>query len=145
MTKWRQKHGLFVFSDAHIILRLMLCNRNLAKLVYPTLCRAWAWKLSEDLKKKKKITIKVGPKRPAYYATIRTINKCKIPYMRKNTFLCKNALPCIINTLPVVLEIIISYFFLLFENDVQKYFSWTSTWQLGYSSYGRMFQITSAS
>ena len=49
------KHGLFVFSNARSILELMLCNQNLAKLVYPTLlsshCRAWALKFSEQLKK----------------------------------------------------------------------------------------------
>ena len=54
LAKWRQKHGLFVFFKYSLNLKLMLCNRNLAKLVYPTLlrnCRAWAKKLSEHLKK----------------------------------------------------------------------------------------------
>ena len=36
LAKWRQKHGLFVFSNACSILELMLCNRNLKNLVYPT-------------------------------------------------------------------------------------------------------------
>ena len=49
-------------------------------------------------------------KKEIFQATIRTINQCKIPYMRKNTYFCKNALLCIINNLPVVLEIIISKF-----------------------------------
>ena len=54
-----KKHGLFVFSNSCSILELMLCNWNLEKLVYPSLlssiCRAWAWKLSEYLKERKKI------------------------------------------------------------------------------------------
>ena len=35
--KMKIKHGLFVFSNARSSLELMLCNQNLAKLVYPTL------------------------------------------------------------------------------------------------------------
>ena len=42
-----------IFSTSRSILELMLCNPNLTKLLYPTLCldcRAWALKLSEYLK-----------------------------------------------------------------------------------------------
>ena len=67
LAKWRLKHGLLVFPNARSILELMLCNRNLTKLVYPTLlssdCRAWTLKLSENLKTRTKFSIKVGPKR----------------------------------------------------------------------------------
>ena len=42
-------------------------------------------------------------KKDIYQATIRTINQCKISYMRKKThFCCKNILLCIIMNLPVV-------------------------------------------
>ena len=46
LNLWNEdkKHGMFVISNARSIWELMLCNRNLAKLVYPTLlssnCRA---------------------------------------------------------------------------------------------------------
>ena len=49
---------LFVYSNARSILKLMLCNQNITKLDILTLfcsdCRAWAQKLSEQLKKQKK-------------------------------------------------------------------------------------------
>ena len=52
----KTKTYLVVFSKARSILELMLCNRNLTKLVYQTLlgsdCRALALKLSEHLKEK---------------------------------------------------------------------------------------------
>ena len=57
--KMKTKTYFVVFSNAHSILELMLCNRNLTKLDILTLlssdCKALALKLSKHLKKKKKI------------------------------------------------------------------------------------------
>ena len=54
----KTKTYFVVSSKACSILELMLCNRNLTKLVYQTLlssdCRAWALKLSEHLKHQQK-------------------------------------------------------------------------------------------
>ena len=48
-----------VFSNAHSILELMLCNRNLTKFDILTLlssdCKAWALKLSKPLKNQQKM------------------------------------------------------------------------------------------
>ena len=58
-------------------------------------------KIEQAFDKMTKFSLKIGPKR--------TINQCKIPYMRnKHIFLCKNVFLYTINNLSVVLEIIIS-------------------------------------
>ena len=67
-------------------------------------------KIERAFEKTNKIFHQNRAKKDIYQATIRTINQCKIPYMRKNTFFCKNTLLCIIINLPVVLETIISKF-----------------------------------
>ena len=60
----KTKTYFVVFSKARSILELMLCNRNLTKLVYQTLlssdCRALAQKLSEHLKNNKIFHKKLG-------------------------------------------------------------------------------------
>ena len=66
VAKMRTKTFFFILLNARWILKLMLCNWNLTKLVYLTLlsfdCRAWALKFSELLQKKIKCPIKIGPK-----------------------------------------------------------------------------------
>ena len=56
LAKWRHKHGSFIFSNAHSIEKLMLCNWNLAKLAYLTFlnlnCISWALNLKSILKNK---------------------------------------------------------------------------------------------
>ena len=109
--KMKTKTYFIVFSNARSIFKLMLCNLNLTKLVYQTFlslyCKAWALKFSEHLKRKKN-SIKIGLKRTLIRQPKRTLNQCKISYMRKNWFFCKNVLLYTINNISIVLEIIIS-------------------------------------
>ena len=60
----KTKTLFFVFSNARLILELMLCNPNLKNLVYQTLLtsdfRACALKLSEPLKKQQNFPSKLG-------------------------------------------------------------------------------------
>ena len=110
--KMKTKTYFVVFSNACSILELMLCNRNLTKLVYQTLlssdCRAWALKLGEHLKKQQKISIKIMLIRSLIRQLKKTINQCKTSYMRKNHFFCKNVFLYTINNISMVLKIIIS-------------------------------------
>ena len=67
VAKMKTKKYFVIFSIAGSILELILCNRNLTKLVCLSLlssdCRAWALKLSEYLKKWQKKSLKIGPER----------------------------------------------------------------------------------
>ena len=102
---------LVVFSNAHSILELMLCNQNIPKLLYQTLlsshCNAWALKWSEHLKKTRKLSFKISLKRTINMKLKRTINQCKISYISENTFFCKNVFLYTINNISMVLQIII--------------------------------------
>ena len=106
--KIRTKTYFIVFLNVRSILDLMLCNQNLTKLVYQTLlssdCRLWALKLGEHLKKRKK-----KRKRTLIGQLNRTINHCKILYVRTHPF-CKNILIYSINNTSMVLEIFVSQF-----------------------------------
>ena len=68
--KMKTKTYFVVFSNARSVLELMVCNQNLTKfniltkLVHQTWlssdCRAWALKLSEQLKKQHNFPSKLG-------------------------------------------------------------------------------------
>ena len=104
--KMKIKTYFVIFSNARLILELMLCNQSLEKLVYQTLfssdCRAQALPVFE---KSTKFSIKIGQKRTLIMQLNRTINQCKFLTWGKKHFF---VLLYNINNLSVVLEIMIS-------------------------------------
>ena len=65
-------------------------------------------KIERAFEKITKLSIKIGPKRTIVRQLKRTINQCKVPYMRKKHIFCKNVSLCTINNLSVALEIFFS-------------------------------------
>ena len=65
-------------------------------------------KIERVFEKTTKFSIKIRLKRTIIRQLKRTINQCKISYMRQNTFFCKNVLIYTINNISMVLEIIIN-------------------------------------
>ena len=64
-------------------------------------------KIEQAFEKTTKFSIKIRLKRTLIRQLKRTINQCKISYMRKNIFFCKNVLLYSITNISMVLEIII--------------------------------------
>ena len=86
LAKWRQKHGLFVFSNARSNLRDHALQSELNKDSISNFVKFELQSMSSKVerafkKMKKKNSIKIGPKR----TSTRTITRCKIPYMRGKT------------------------------------------------------------
>ena len=69
-----------------------------------------SYKIEGALEKTTKFSIKIRLRRTIIRQLKRTINQCKISYMRQNKFFCKNVLLYTIDNISMVLEIIISYF-----------------------------------
>ena len=86
-------------------------------------------KIERSLKKKEKQSLKIRLKRILIRQLQRTINQCKVSYMRKKT---DYFVECIAIHYKQHLYGIGKQYYqisLYMENDVQTYFSWTSTWQ----------------
>ena len=85
LAKWRQNHILLFFSNACSILKLMLCKVSTSNFVYFWL-QSMTLQNERAFEEKKQFSIRIRLKRILIRQLKRTINQCKISYMRKNTF-----------------------------------------------------------
>ena len=67
-------------------------------------------KIDQAFEKTTKFSIRTGLKSTLIRQLKRTINQCKISYMKKNIFLCKNVLLYTIINISMLLEIIVNKF-----------------------------------
>ena len=88
--KMKKKTYFVVLSKARSILELMLCNRNLTKRSISNFVKfrlqSISSKIERAFEKTTKFSIKIRLKRTLIRQLKRTINQCKISYMRQNTF-----------------------------------------------------------
>ena len=113
LAKWRQKH-ILLFFKCSLNFRAIALQSELNKVSTSNFVKfqlqSMSSKIERAFKKTTKFFNKIRLKRTSIRQLKRTINQCKISYMRKKTFFCKNVLLYNINNKYMVLEIIISKF-----------------------------------
>ena len=92
LTDWQMNEKnktniFFLFSNAHWILALMLCSRNLTKLVHAMFVKFQLRSMSFKIERAVEITHKIlhwnGAKKDISYETLRNIDRCKVAKRQK--------------------------------------------------------------